>query len=339
VASIQLLTEHYWSPIAELLAKPEVNDIFVDRFDRVYYSALGAYHDVPMRWPDEAALRAAVDTLANQVNGTPLGADRYVLDSRFDDGSRVTVNVPPLVQNTTVTIRVARSRPYRLAELDGAMFPPDLGQYLMALAHAPAASVLISGATGSAKTTLLRAIVLERSGLDRFFVIEDTKELRVDLGRSVQHEIPTANKAGHEMTDSIRASLRAAPDRLIVGEIRSPSAVQAMLEGFEAGVPVVMTTIHARSASYALQRAESLLARTGLFSLADSYRQLVLDNVTHVLHCALCPDGVRRLVEVGVVRDRRLWMLWKWDQTVDWLFDEDAYEKYGRLDADPVIEN
>lgn len=318
------LIAHYWKPIASLLATDGVNDICIDRFDRIYYTKDGAKFDSDATWSSEAEFRAAANLLVTNVNGVPLTDEHPVADARFEDGSRLSVHIPPLTACTVAAIRVMRPRLFTMEELTGTMFPAAMLPWLRRMISGPHA-LLISGIPGSGKTALLRALLSEVCQSDRLFVIEDTAELQLPLRFGVAHEVSAGNKAKLTLADSIRSSLRFAPDGIVVGELRSEQAMLAYIEAHEAGFRVC-GTLHANSAVGAMPRMVSRLARLGLFNSMEPYEYLVYRNVSGVVHCARDPkDGRPRVVEVCELRDGRPYVLWAYDGSAgEWLQDERA---------------
>ena len=305
------LVAHYWQPIAHLLQLEGVNDIFIDRYDCVYYTRDGVKHSDPARWATESDFFAAANVLVTNINHLPLTAHHPKADARFEDGCRLAVHVPPLTQHTAATIRVMRPRKFTMDDLAGQMFALEMVPWLRKM-FAENHSLLVTGATGSGKTTLLRAALLERCAIDRLFVIEDTAELCLPLCYGVAHEVAAGNAAGLTMADSIHSALRMAPDRIVVGELRTENAMLAFVEASETGFPVV-STLHADSAEGALTRMVSRLARLGIFNSMESYEYLVHRAVSGIVHCARCPDGRPRVVEVAELRSGRAHHLWAWD--------------------------
>lgn len=327
------LIAHYWAPIAPLLQLDGVNDIFIDRFDRIYYSRAGQYvaHD-GIAWPSEDAFFNAASVLVGNVNHTVLSRDSPIADARFDDGARVSIHAPPLVAHTSATIRVARPRAMTLQELADTMFPVDMQAWLEQLL-VDRRSILISGATDSGKTTLLRALLNTRVHEERMFIVEDTAELKLQLHRGVAHEITRDNAARISMADSIRSALRFAPQRIVVGELRTADAIEAYLKAFQAGFGGVTSTIHAHSAVGALTRMETELASKQLFNTPEHYRLMVRSNVNAVLHCQLGTDGVRRVIEACALHGDMPWLLWQYDTSDnDWYFDHGAMARVQQAD-------
>lgn len=304
MADFSQLTAHYWAPIRPLLDEPGVADICIDRHDFVYTSGKGGYREWPDAvWKSEADLRAAVANLASTVNKNTLDAEHPILDTRLPDGSRVNASIPPLSANTQVTIRVARPVTFTLEQLaEGGMFDAAMrGYFLRALEERR--NIVISGSTNSGKTTLLRAFGLQLVDRERFYIVEDTAELRLPIRRGVVHEVSANNRASLSMEDSLRAALRSAPDRMFVGEIRTSSALQTYLEVLEVGFTGALTTLHARSAIGAVQRCESLLHRTGMFGDYEAYAALVRANIDTLIHCERCEDGRYRVTQVVEVEE------------------------------------
>lgn len=312
--ALHQLLEHYWKPVADLIANDEIADICIDRFDKILVSQRGTYKNTGFAWASEEAFRAAVDLLIQQTNGARLDATSPRADARFDDGTRstrITVQIPPLTPHTVAVIRIHRSRDFTLADLAGHMFPAEMRAWFDHLLDTHK-SVLISGATDSGKTTLLRALLLSRIN-ERMIVVEDTQELRLPLRNGVTNEVTRDNAAKHRMEHSIEGALRLAPQRIVVGELRTGEAMMAFIEAAESGFRGVCATVHASSALGTLTRIETKLARMGIFTTPSAYETLVRSTVDAVIHCAMTRDGERRVVEAVQLQEQAPVYLWRYD--------------------------
>jgi pilus assembly protein CpaF len=309
------LLAHYLSPIAALLGDETIADIFVDRFDYVYVSRGGRFVAHPeCHWGSEDELRASITQIALKANGHVLDEAKPLLDARLPDGSRVSACVPPVSPHAALTIRVARSKQFSLEELvELGMLPTDLAAALVDALDAYA-NIFISGATDSGKTTLQRALLMRKLDVDRFFVVEDTKELKLDFKYAICHEVTRNNKAGLTMQDSIRAALRNAPTRIVVGEIRDTDALGSFLETLEAGFRGGIVTMHAGSAEDTLHRAEMIVMRRGGMVVPEAVRSMVRRSIDYLAWCEKSKlDGKRRLREFAAVEKGEVRMLWRCD--------------------------
>lgn len=307
------LIRHYLTPIESLLGSSQIADIFVDRWDLIYYSAGGTYHSTTLSWPDEASLLNAINQIANAAAGIMLSDATPMVDARLRDGSRVAASIPPLAPNPQMTIRVARPQQLTIADLLAfEMLSPEMADFL-GQAIAAYKNIVVAGPMDSGKTTLLRTLVTPCVDRDRIYVVEDTAELRLPLRRGVQHEVDRNNRAKLTMGDSIRASLRHAPNRIVVGEIRDDDALKAYLEAIEAGLRGAITSMHADSAFGALHRAEMILMRRGNVNSLDAARYMVRSCVDIVVYCEKDRyDGKRRVTEIAAVSKGEPQMLWQW---------------------------
>ena len=322
--AVDPLLAHYLTPINTLLGDQSVNDIFIDRFDRVYVSRNGRFDHVDAAWPSEAALTNAINQIAIESVRVPLGPGNPVLDARLADGSRVAALVSPLVAHTSATIRVARSRAFSLDELlQYGMLSHDMASVLRG-AVSSYANIIVSGSTDSGKTTLLRALLAPAISNDRVFVVEDTRELRLSPPRGVELEVARHNDAKLTMRDAIKSALRNAPTRIVVGEIRDDQALNAYLELLEAGFRGGITTLHAGSAQDTLFRAEMMLMRAGQAPSLDVARSIVRRALSWVVYCEKSKtDGRRRVVELAAIHDGESHVLWSWNG-VTWDRDDSA---------------
>jgi pilus assembly protein CpaF len=252
-------------PIAHLILDPHISEVMVNGSGRVFVERCGgleAVADVTIR---EQNLRVAVRNLA-RVLGDEVSEDRPLLDSRLPDGSRVAAALPPVsLGGTTLTIRKFQSRFFSTDEL------VEIGTLtraqLVSLRRAIEArdNVLISGGTGTGKTTLLNALAAFLPQNDRLVLIEDTAELQLQASNIVRFEARREQAGVPAVTirDLVRATLRHRPDRILVGEVRGAEAFD-LLQALNTGHSGTLSTIHANSAEQALTRFASCVMQSGL---------------------------------------------------------------------------
>ncbi len=286
-------------PLETLLADPSVSEIMVNGHGPVWIERAGSLQATPIH-----LARRDVELLIQRIVG-PLGlrADRSspVADARLPDGSRVNVVVPPLaVDGPCVTIRRFGARAVGLREL----CPPGVAE-LLAWAIRARANIIVSGGTGAGKTTLLNAMAAELPTSERIVTVEDTAELRLPHPHVVRLEArpPTADGLGAvSVRQLVRNSLRMRPDRIIVGEVRGPEALD-MLWAMNTGHEGSLSTCHANSPVDALRRLEVMVLSAGLEMPLAAVRDQLTAAVDLIVQVARVADGSRRVVALGEVLD------------------------------------
>ena len=289
-------------PLEPLLADPEVTDVMVNGPGAVWVERAGRLAITGVLLD-----RPAVDLLVERIVG-PIGrrADpsHPFVDGRLADGSRVHVVVPPLaVEGPCITIRRFGVRAVDLEVLSG----PDHLE-LLRDAVRRRRNVVVSGATGSGKTTLLNALAALVDRGERIVTVEDAAELRLGTDHVVRLEARPAMEGLAPVTirDLVRNALRMRPDRIVVGEVRGPEAVD-LLAAMNTGHDGSLTTVHANSALDALARLEVLVLMAGIGLPADAVRAHLRAAVDLVVHMRREPDGRRRVHHVHEVRRDGPW--------------------------------
>jgi pilus assembly protein CpaF len=272
-------------PIAHLISDPHISEVMVNGSGRVFVERGGqleAVADVTIR---EHNLRVAVRNLA-RVLGDDISEERPLLDARLPDGSRVAAALPPVsLGGTTLTIRKFQSRFFSADELvhTGTL----TAAYLACLRRSIEAreNILISGGTGTGKTTLLNALAAFLPPDDRVVVIEDTAELRLEAANLVRFEARREQPGVPAVTirDLVRATLRHRPDRIVLGEVRGGEAFD-LLQALNTGHSGTLSTIHANSAEQALSRFASCVMQAGVDVPYQAVRLAIADCVQLLVH-------------------------------------------------------
>src|SRR5712691_5967823 len=297
-----------FGPLQPLLDDPEVTDVLVNGPQDVFCERSGRLERV------DVAFRGAEDVaeLAHRIAGSvgrELTLERPFVDARMRDGSRANAVIAP-VGGPTLCIRTFRTRSLPLRgpspswTASGALSAAAAD--LLADAVAARANILIVGATGAGKSTLLRSLAAEIPAVERLVVIEDTNELVLPHEHVVHLEAMSGRDSTVEIADLVANALRMRPDRIIVGEVRTPREASALLDALTTGHDGSLTTGHAGSARGAIDRLELLLARAGE-SAPDAIRRHVLAAFDLVIHLRR-HDSARIVGEIvaiedGVVRD------------------------------------
>ncbi len=288
-------------PLEPLVRDPQVTDVLVNGPDEVWLDRGAGLVAAPVAFPDEASVRQLAVRLAARA-GRRLDDAAPFVDARLPGGQRLHAVLPPLsVRGTTISLRIPSRRRFTLEDLVAAGTVDEEGaRWLSALIRSRAA-FLISGGTGSGKTSVLGALLGRVPARDRIVIVEDTCELDPHHPHVVSMEARPANLEGRgeiPMRTLVRQALRMRPDRLVVGEVRGAEVVDllaAMNTGHEGGCG----TVHANSAGAVPDRLVALALAAGM-TLAGVHAQ-VLAGLDVVVHLARQPDGSRVVAELGVV--------------------------------------
>jgi pilus assembly protein CpaF len=291
-------------PIEKLLADDSVTEIMVNGARDVWIERSGRLYQTAVRFNDEAHLRRIITKIAGQV-GRRVDESSPMLDARLPDGSRVNAVLPPLsLSGSLLTIRKFGRQRFSLDDLVGlGTLSHEVAELLRACLHAEL-NILVSGGTGSGKTTLLNAMSGEISNDDRIVTIEDAAELRLNQRHVLRLEARPANIEGEGLVairDLVRNALRMRPDRIIVGEVRGPEALD-MLQAMNTGHDGSLSTVHANSARDALARVETMVLMAGYDLPMRAIRQQVASALELVIHVERLLDGTRRVVGVTEVQ-------------------------------------
>ncbi|HEY7950378.1 MAG TPA: CpaF family protein [Solirubrobacterales bacterium] len=290
-------------PLEELLADPTVEEVMVNGPGSVYVERGGRIEPAGVGFPDEEDLRNAIERILAPL-GRRIDELSPMVDARLADGSRVNVVIPPLaIDGPALSIRrfgVSRPGPEELVAL-GTLTAGQVG--LLERAVSGRRSVLISGGTGSGKTTLLNALSSFVAPEERVVTIEDAAELRLQQPHVVRLESRPASVEGRgEVTvrDLLRNALRMRPDRIVIGEVRGPEALD-LLTALNTGHDGAISTVHANSPGDALARLETLALMAGLGLPHGAIAEQVQRGIDLVVHIERRGDGVRRVTEIAEV--------------------------------------
>jgi len=290
-------------PLEDLLADPSVEEVMVNGPDRVYVERAGRIEASEVRFADEEELRNTIERILAPL-GRRIDELSPMVDARLLDGSRVNIVIPPLaIDGPALSIRrfgARRPDPGELVEL-GTL---TLAQCeLLERVVAGRRSLLVSGGTGSGKTTLLNTLSSFIDSAERVVTIEDAAELRLQQPHVVRLESRPASVEGRgEVTarDLLRNALRMRPDRIVIGEVRGPEALD-LLMALNTGHDGALSTVHANSAVDALARLETLALMAGVGLSQEAIAEQVQRGVDLVVHLERCADGSRRIREIAEV--------------------------------------
>ncbi|MEV6103095.1 TadA family conjugal transfer-associated ATPase [Streptomyces sp. NPDC051940] len=288
-------------PLEPLLASPDVTDVLVTGPDEVWIDRGRGIERTAVRFPDADAVRRLAQRLA-AVAGRRLDDARPWVDARLPDGTRLHAVLPPVaVESACLSLRVVRPRAFSLAELSAAGTVPPGGEELLRALVAARLSFLISGGTGTGKTTLLAALLSMVPPDERLVLAEESAELRPAHPHVVRLETRPANQEGRgvvTLQDLVRQALRMRPDRLVVGEVRG-SEVLDLLAALNTGHEGGCGTVHANAASDVPARLEALGAVAGL-DRGALHSQLAA-ALSVLVHLVRDREGARRIAEIHVL--------------------------------------
>ncbi|MFL6137711.1 MAG: TadA family conjugal transfer-associated ATPase [Frankiaceae bacterium] len=289
-------------PLTPLLATPGVTDVLVNGPAEVWCDSGDGLRLTGVRFPDEAAVRRLAERLAAQA-GRRLDDAVPFADVRLPGGARLHAVLPPVsVGGTLLSLRVPRQGGMALEEMVASgSLPPATADLLRAVVAARLA-FLVTGGTGSGKTTMLAALLGAADPRERVVVVEETPELWPRLPHVVHLQARGANAEGAGAVPPaalVRQTLRMRPDRLVVGEVRGDEVVD-LLRALNSGHDGGCGTLHANSGGDVPARVEALAVGAGLDRIAA--HSLLAAAVQLVVHLVRGPDGVRRVAEVAVLR-------------------------------------
>ena len=287
-------------PLEPLLKDETINDILVNGPNRVFVERAGKLELTPTRFKDEKHLLRIIDKIVSAVGRRVDESNPYV-DARLKDGSRFNAMVPPIaVDGSLVSIRKFKKEKLGIEDLvKFGAFSEEMAAYLQA-AVACRLNVIVSGGTGSGKTTTLNALSSFIDNSERILTIEDTAELQlqqVHVGRMESRPANVEGKGAVSQRDCLRNALRMRPDRIIVGETRGEEVID-MLQAMNTGHDGSMTTIHANSARDGVSRLENMIAMAGIEMPIKAVRAQIASAVNLIVQASRLQDGSRRMVSI-----------------------------------------
>jgi pilus assembly protein CpaF len=290
-------------PIEELMRDPSVSDVLVNGAHKVYVERAGNLQETDVRFRDDAHLMLVIHRIASRV-GRRIDESSPMLDARLADGSRVNAIIPPLsLQGPVMSIRrfaAVEIGAEQLVELDS--WSKDMCTFLEVAVRCKL-NVVISGGTGTGKTTLLNVLSRWIPDQERVVTIEDAAELRLQRSHVVPLETRPANTEGRgEVTqrDLLRNTLRMRPDRIIIGEVRGPETLD-MLQAMNTGHEGSMTTVHANSPRDALRRIENMVSMAGLKYPIHVIRDQMSSTLDLLIQVGRLTGGRRKIVTVAEI--------------------------------------
>ncbi len=288
-------------PIEPLLKDPTISDILINTYEYVYVERNGQLERVPMRFRDNGHVLRVVNKIVSAV-GRRIDESRPIVDARLMDGSRVNAAIPPVaVDGPLVSIRKFS---HEVFDLDSLVRLGSLNRdmsELLSEAVKGRMSVVISGGTGSGKTTMLNALSRSISPKERLITIEDAAELQLQqphVGRLETRPPGIEGDGEIRQRELVKNALRMRPDRIIVGEVRGDEAFD-MLQAMSTGHEGSMTTIHANNPRDALSRIEQMIGMAGYSMSEATIRNQISSAIDIIIQVQRFPDGKRRVTSVA----------------------------------------
>jgi pilus assembly protein CpaF len=290
-------------PLEQYMSRPEVSDILVNGYDKVYIEEKGKLYATETQFKDNAHLMKIIDRIVTRI-GRRLDEASPMVDARLQDGSRVNAIIPPLaLDGPMLSIRRFRTNVLSIDDLleEGSIVPPVF-EFLKASIKAKL-NLVISGGTGAGKTTLLNILSAYIPDDERIITIEDSAELQLQQPHVVRLETRPPNIEGRGLVtqrDLLRNALRMRPDRIIIGEVRG-NEIYDMLQAMNTGHDGSLTTIHANSTRDCLLRLETLMLLTGIEIPGKAIRELISSSINMVVQVSRYSDGTRRVSSISEV--------------------------------------
>ena len=292
-----------YGPIQQFLDDPHVTEVMVNAENGIYVERTGKLHRTSARFVSEEHLRRVIERIVSQV-GRRIDESSPMVDARLPDGSRVNAIIPPLaVDGPTLTIRKFSKDPYKVDDLISfGTMTPEIAELLDACVRGRL-NILVSGGTGTGKTTLLNVISSFIPENERIVTIEDAVELQMHQDHVVRLEARPPNIEGKgqvPIRDLVRNSLRMRPDRIIVGETRGGEALD-MLQAMNTGHDGSLSTAHANSPRDAIARLETMVLMAGMDLPVRAIREQIASALDLIVHLSRLRDGSRRITHVTEV--------------------------------------
>ena len=290
-------------PLEELLNDPDVSDIMVNGPTQTYIERKGKLEVAPIQFRDEQHLFQIAQRICNSV-GRRVDQTSPLADARLKDGSRVNVIIPPLsLRGTAISIRKFSAQPITIDMMAKKGSMSDKMATVLKIAGACRFNVIISGGTGSGKTTMLNALSKMIDPGERVLTIEDAAELRLQQPHWLPLETRPANLEGQgaiTIRDLVINALRMRPDRIILGEVRGPECFD-LLAAMNTGHDGSMATLHANSPRECLARMENMVLMSDIKIPKEAISRQIADSVDLIIQVKRLRDGTRRTTSITEV--------------------------------------
>ncbi len=290
-------------PLEDLLADSDITDIMVNNKDEVYVERFGKIELTSKKFISNDQVRTIIERIIAPI-GRRIDESVPMVDARLIDGSRVNAIISPLsLTGPTLTIRKFRKERFKTSDLlNFGALTPEMADFIKACVLCRK-NLIVSGGTGSGKTTVLNALSEYIPEGERIITLEDAAELKLNQRHWIRLESRPPNiegKGALTIRDLFRNTLRMRPDRIIVGECRGTESLD-MLQAMNTGHDGSMTTIHANSTSDVLSRLDSMILMSGIELPARAIREMVSSAVDVIVHTARLSDGSRKILGIAEV--------------------------------------
>jgi len=294
-------------PLDELLATPDITDIMVNNKDEIYIERKGKIELTSKKFISNEQVKTTIERIIAPI-GKRVDESVPMVDARLADGSRVNAIIPPLaLTGPSLTIRKFRKEKFKIEDLvQLKAISPNMAEFIGACVICRK-NIIVSGGTGSGKTTVLNILSGFIPENERIITIEDAAELKLDQQHWVRLESRSPNIEGRgavTIRDLFRNTLRMRPDRIIIGECRGIEALD-MLQAMNTGHDGSMTTIHANSTQDVLSRLDSMILMGGVELPIRAIREMIASAIDMVIHTARLSDGSRKIIQVTEVSGMR----------------------------------
>src|SRR6187401_1577770 len=292
-----------YGPLEPFLRDDSITEVMVNAYDRIYVERLGKIERTPAAFADNSHLLRIIDKIVSQV-GRRVDEASPMVDARLPDGSRVNAIIPPLaLKGPTLTIRKFSRDPYTMNDLISFGSLTAKSAHFLAACVQGKLNVLVSGGTGTGKTTTLNALSAYIPGDERIITIEDAAELQLQQDHVITLEARPPNIEGQgevKIRELVRNALRMRPDRIIVGEVRGAETLD-MLQAMNTGHEGSLTTLHANSPRDTLSRLETLVLTSGVDLPLRAIREQISSAFDLPVQMSRLVDGSRRITHVTEV--------------------------------------
>jgi pilus assembly protein CpaF len=292
-----------YGPIDRFLKDDAITEVMVNGAHRVYVERNGKLELTDVKFVDETHLRRIIDKIVSQV-GRRVDESNPMVDARLPDGSRVNVVVHPLaIGGPFLTVRRFAADPFRVEDLiEFGTITPQVAHFIDACVRGRL-NIVVSGGTGTGKTTLLNVISSFIPEDERIITVEDAKELQLSQDHVLPLESRPANIEGRgeiKIRDLVRNALRMRPDRIVVGEVRGGESLD-MLQAMNTGHDGSITTVHSNTPRDTLSRIETMSLMAGMELPMRAIREQMASALDMVVHISRLRDGTRRVTHVAEI--------------------------------------